>query len=116
MVNSSSLLAIIQKELVAEEIDARYEEDWLEVEEQNKLVRSIFISRIDPLYGQIMDLFPSFKIGLLVFVNDGEPGGGKVGLQDFVPNAGDHIRLVYVITQSGNSEELADHGQLGLFE
>lgn len=115
-VKSCSLLAIIRKKLEVAGIEAHYEEDWLEVAEQNKLVNSVFISRIDPLYGQIMNLFPNFRIGLLVFVNDEEPSVGKVALQDFVPNVADHVRLVYVISRQGSNEENKDDTQLALFD
>lgn len=102
-VKASSLLGIIAARLRGSELKCYFEEDWLPVDEFRTLVHGLYISRIDPVFGEIIDFFPNHEIGLLIFVNGEEPGGGKVGAQNFFPAVSDQIDLVYVILKRGSA-------------
>ncbi len=114
----NSLLGILFRRAKREPFKFAYQQDWLFVPDQRKLLNNVFISRVDPVFGEFLNLFPKEEIGVLVFVNGEEPSGGKVALQNFFPSLGDRIEVVYIAcdrTRSRQGDFVRDDSQLELF-
>lgn len=99
---ANSLLGIVLERLHREGYDAIIEEASLEAAEHGSRVTGIFIERLETLRAELREKFSSQLLGLLVFVNDAEPGGGTIGLVDVLPAAGDKVELVYILSGWGS--------------
>ena len=119
LIQSNSLLGIIFRRAKVQPLNFSYHQDWLAVPEQHgKLLYSVYISRIDPIFGEFLNVFPKEEIGVLIFVNGAEPGAGKVALQNFFPSLHDRIDVVYIACDRQASEKkefIRDDSQLTLF-
>jgi ubiquinone/menaquinone biosynthesis C-methylase UbiE len=114
----NSLLGIIFRHRTRDRLNFVFHQDWIAIPEHRKLLNSLYISRIDPVFGLFLNEFPREEIGVLVFVNGEEPGAGKVGLQDFFPAPSDRIEIVYVAfnrERAAANDFLRDDKQLDLF-
>jgi SAM-dependent methyltransferase len=114
----NSLLGILFLRSSHLPFDFTFQQDWIPVPEHHKLLNTIYISRIDPIFGEFINAFPREEIGVLVFVNGVEPGNGKVGLQDFFPSLGDRVEMVYVAcdrTKAASGDFIKNDKQLDLF-
>jgi hypothetical protein len=81
-----------------------------------EISKGLFIERIDPLFARLTERFPKNRLGLLVFVNENEPGEGKVGLENFTPAAGDKIQIRYIVSEWGTDwPRKKKTGQMNLF-
>ena len=95
-IRANSALGILHRRLEKTDLHPLYELSTLR--EENQLVEGVFLERVDPLYGRISEVFERKRIGLLVFINNEEPGSGKVGLDSFTPAEGDLVDLRYIVT------------------
>lgn len=95
----NSLIAIILRRLEKSGLDAFCEK--MPLIEKEGMIYGTFIERIDPLFGKLRDLFPRNRIGLLVFVNNQEPGAGRVGLDSFTPSVDDKVSVRYLVSRWG---------------
>jgi hypothetical protein len=117
-ITRNCLLGILFRRTKSEPFAFSYQEDWLAIPEQRKLLNSVYISRIDPIFGEFLNIFPKEEIGVLVFINGEEPGGGKVALQNLFPSIGDRVEVVYIACdrlRSGMGDFKRDDAQLDLF-
>ena len=94
-IRSNTALGILHRRLDTTDLLIQYELSSLQ--EGEDLLEGIFLERVDPLYGRLVEIFPRKRIGLLLFINESEPGSGKVGLDSFTPALGDRIDLRYIV-------------------
>ncbi len=111
---SFSLLGIIHRQLEDSDLTSFYDLSFMP--EGTDLTKGLFIERMDPLFARLTEKFPRNRLGLLVFVNDSEPGEGKVGLEHFTPAVGDKIQIRYIVSEWGTDwPKKKKTGQMTLF-
>jgi ubiquinone/menaquinone biosynthesis C-methylase UbiE len=113
-VPSFSLLGIIHYHLYDTDLNPFYDLSYMP--EGMDISKGLFIERVDPLFARLTERFPKNRLGLLVFVNENEPGEGKVGLENFTPAAGDKIQIRYIVSEWGADwPRKKKTGQMNLF-
>lgn len=97
--SNNCVQALIHRQLIGAGLTPTYERSvFANVDE---IEAGLYIKRIDPLYGELHQLFPKQRPGILVFINGEEPAHGTIGLEDISLTIGDHIQIMYIVNSWG---------------
>ncbi|MEH6652264.1 MAG: class I SAM-dependent methyltransferase [Motiliproteus sp.] len=100
-VPANSVQALLHQRMVGSGLAPNYARSTFAGNEE--LETGLYIKRLDPIYGEFNQLFPSQQLGILVFINGEEPAHGTIGLEDITATPGDHIQVYYIATRWGKA-------------
>ncbi len=98
-VSNNCVQAMVHRRLTAAGLQPTYERSVFA--NADEVESGLYIKRIDPLYGELHQLFPKQRSGILVFINGEEPAHGTIGLEDISLAAGDRIQIMYIVNSWG---------------
>ncbi len=114
-INANSVQALLHDRLLAAALHPNYARSHFPG--NDAIETGLYIKRIDPVYGEMSQLLPRQRFGILVFINGEEPAHGTIGLEDITVTPGDHIQVIYIATNWGKQwrQRKKSEQQLDLF-